>query len=80
MRYIAAAAAFVATLWLVCMAAVFALISAVGPHSASVSKPVEILIYMLCGAAVLVLPILAAKAAWRRSGGRDAASQETHPK
>lgn len=70
MKYIAAAIAFIATLWVTGMAAVFALIAVVGPHSGPASKPVEILTYGLGGAAVLVLPLLAARAAWRRTGAR----------
>jgi hypothetical protein len=70
MRYIAAAAAFVATGLVVFMGVVFAFISFLGPHSPPASKTVEFLVYALSGLALLVLPVLAARAAWRRTDER----------
>lgn len=64
-KYLAAAAAYLAALWAVVMAAIFALISVVGPHSTPWPKPMQTVVYVVAGLAVLVLPALAARAALR---------------
>lgn len=72
-RYVAAVSAFVVTLLFVFMNVVFALISFLGPHSPRASQTTEFLVYALSGTALVVLPLLAAWVAWRRSGGRGVA-------
>lgn len=72
MRYVLTVAAFVGTLWLVGIAAVFAVISFAGPHSGPISKPMELLVYGLACISVLVIPVIAARSVWRRMSGRDA--------
>ena len=68
MRFLKAAAAFGVTLGLMFMASVFLLLSVLGPHSPPASKPVELLVYVVCGAAVVAGPVLAARAVWRHGG------------
>ena len=75
MRYLAAAAAYVVTLWLVFMIGVFGVISFVGPHSKRLGEPMTSLVYVLAGLAVLVVPAWAARAAFRagsKKGSSDA--------
>ena len=72
MKYVLTIAAFVATLWAVAIAAIFAVIAFAGPHSGAISKPMEMLVYGLAGLSVLVLPALAARAVWRNRSRRDA--------
>lgn len=64
-----------AVLWAVFMAAIFALISVAGPHSTPWPKPMQTLVYVLAGLAILVLPALAARAAFRSVCNRTAASR-----
>ena len=73
MKYVAAAAAFLATLFGVGVAAVFAVLAFAGPHSDALPQPLQIALYVLCWVAVIALPPLAARAAWRRSVERRAA-------
>jgi hypothetical protein len=70
MKYIAAAAAFFATLIAVGVAAVFAVLAFAGPHSDTLPQPLQIALYVLCWVAVIALPLLAARAAWRRTAER----------
>jgi len=56
------------------MAAVFALISVAGPHSTPWPKPMQTLVYIVAGLAVLILPALAARAAFRSVSHRTASS------
>jgi hypothetical protein len=65
MRYLLTAAAFLGTLCIVCMAAVFAVLAFAGPHSDTLSKPMQVVVYVLAYGAVLGLPVLAARATWR---------------
>lgn len=74
MKYIAAAAAFVVTLLGVGAAAVFAVLAFAGPHSDILPQPLQIVLYVLCWIAVIALPLLAARAAWRRSAARRSSS------
>jgi hypothetical protein len=74
MRYLAAAAAYIATLWFVFMVVVFGLISLVGPHSKHLAEPMSSLVYVLAGLALLVIPALAARAAFRASSRQVAGS------
>ena len=70
MRYLAAAAAYVATLWFLFMVVVFGLISLVGPHSKPFSEPISSVVYVLAGLVLLVVPVLAARAAFRAGSKR----------
>jgi len=73
MRYVLTAAAFLATLVGVGAAAIFAVIAFAGPHSDTLPKPLQLLVYVLAWAALLGLPALAARATWRRTGPNSAA-------
>lgn len=66
MRYVKVAAAFVITLWVGFMAAVFLLISVMGPHSPPPSRAAQILAYVACVTFVVVLPIAVARRVWVR--------------
>lgn len=67
MRYLVTAAAFAGSFVLVAMAAVFAVLAFAGPHSDTLPKPLQAVVYVLAYGSVLVLPVLAARAAWRSS-------------
>ena len=72
MRYLLTAAAFVAAFVFVAMAAVFAVIAFAGPHSDTLPMPLQVVVYVLAYGSVLVLPALAARAAWRANSKRGA--------
>jgi len=72
MRYLLTIASYLVSLLLIGMAAVFALIAFAGPHSDTLPKPMQVVVYVAAYVAVLVLPALAARAAWRASSRRGA--------
>jgi hypothetical protein len=72
MRYVLAAAAFLVTLGAVAVTTLLIVIVLAGPHSDILPMPLQILLYLLAWAAVLVVPVLAARAAWRYTGGGNA--------
>lgn len=68
LRYALTAAAFlVALVGVGAVSAVIAIVFA-GPHSDLLPMPLQVAVYVLCWAAILVLPFIAASAAWRRTG------------
>ena len=67
MRYLATAIAYVASLWVVGMAAIFWILGISGPESAPVSRAFEMTSYVVCGASVLIFPVLVAKHFWTRT-------------
>lgn len=68
-RVLVAGLAYVATLAVVCVVAFFVVIVIAGPHAGLVPQVLEPAVIALGWLAVLVLPVLASRAAWRRSGG-----------
>lgn len=70
MRYALAIAAFLATLVLVAAGAIVAVLVLAGPHSDILPMPLQIVVYGLAWVVVLLLPALAARAVWRRTGAK----------
>jgi hypothetical protein len=71
MRYVLTIAAFVATLLVVAAATIFAVLVLAGPHSDMLPMPLQVIVYLVAWVAVLALPVLAARAAWRRTAPKN---------
>lgn len=69
MRYVATAVAYIASLVVVAALSFFTVLVLAGPHAGLLPSWLEPAILGLGWLAVLVLPVLAARAVWRRLGG-----------
>ena len=70
MKYLLATVAYVGTLLVVGVAAMAIVLVLAGPHSDLLPQPLQIVVFAIGWIAVLVLPALAARAAWRRAGAK----------
>ena len=70
-KYLAAAAAYIATLWFTFIVVVFGLISLIGPHSKPVPESMSWLVYVMAVLALLIVPALAARAAFRAGSKKE---------
>lgn len=69
-RALLAVLAYLLALAAVAVCAFFAVIVLAGPHAGLLPRPLEVLVLMLGWAAVLVVPMLVARTAWRWLGRR----------
>jgi hypothetical protein len=67
-RYVLTALTFVGVLAVAAVLAFVAVMVFAGPHSDILPGPLQVVVYLAGWAAVLALPILAARAVWRRTG------------
>ncbi len=70
MRFLVTGLVYAASLAGVAVVAFFVVMLLAGPHSGVLPRGVQAVVLMLGWFAVLVLPVLAARAVWRRLTGR----------
>lgn len=70
MKYLVTAAAFLATLLAVGATTLVIVIVFAGPHSDLLPPPLQVVVFIAGWVAVLGIPILVARAVWKRVGGK----------